>query len=47
MSEIIRIGVRSLEVLFFAGWAGSLIVLILSGFEDVRTVFEEEPIETH
>lgn len=47
MSEIIKIGVRSLEVLFFAGWVGSLIVLLLSGFEDVRTALEEEPNETH
>ncbi len=47
MSEIIRIGVRSLEVLFFAGWAGSLIVLILAGFEDLRTVLRQEPNETH
>lgn len=47
MSEIIRIGVRSLEVLFMAGWAGSLIVLALAGFEDMRTIFEKEPSETH
>jgi hypothetical protein len=47
MSEIIKIGVRSLEILFFAGWAGSLIVLLLSGFEDIRTAFDSEPTETH
>jgi hypothetical protein len=47
MSEIIKIGVRSLEVLFFAGWAGSLIVLVLAGFEDMRTALEEEPNQTH
>jgi hypothetical protein len=47
MSEAVKIGVRGLEVLFFSGWAGSALVLLLSGFEDIRTVFKREDKETH
>jgi hypothetical protein len=47
MRELIKIGIDSLEVLFFAGWAGSLIVLLLSGIEDVHEVLESEPNQTH
>jgi len=47
MSEFLKIAVRGLEVLFFAGWAGSALVLLLAGFEDIRTVFEHEQNQTH
>ena len=47
MKEVIKIGVRSLEILFCAGWAGSLIVLVLAGFEDLRTAWGSEPNQTH
>ncbi len=47
MSELIKIGVRSLEGLFFVGWTGALAVLLLTGFEDVRTSLAKEPDETH
>ena len=46
MSEITKIGLDVLKVLFFAGAAGSALVVLLSGIEDVRSVFEQEPEET-
>ncbi len=47
MNEVVKIAVRGLEILFFAGWAGSLLVLLLAGLEDVGTVFERGPDQTH
>jgi len=46
MSFVISTGIRLLEFLFFAGWVGSLLVILLSGIEDVETVLggdEPEP----
>lgn len=40
MNPLITIGVRILEILFFAGWIGSCLVLLLSAAEDVHAVFE-------
>lgn len=37
-----------LFALFTAGWVGSIIVVLLSGIEDLRTVFSsDKPHETH
>lgn len=46
MDALIHTGVRVLEVLFVVGWAGSLLVLLLSGVEDIRIIFEkDEPVD--
>ena len=42
MNELITIGIRVLEVLFFGGCIGSLIVVAVAGFEDIATVFEHD-----
>ncbi len=40
MNELVKIGIRVLEVLFFGGCIGSLIVVVVAGIEDFATVFE-------
>lgn len=42
MNELMTIGIRVLEVLFFGGCVGSLIVVAVAGIEDVATVFEHD-----
>ena len=42
MDVLIHSGVRILEGLFVVGWAGSVLVLLLSGVEDIRIIFEKE-----
>jgi len=42
MKLLITAGIRLLEFLFFAGWIGSLLVILLSGVEDVETVFSKD-----
>lgn len=42
MEFSITIGIRILEFLFFAGWIGSLIVILLSGIEDIETIFSKD-----
>ena len=45
MMEIIAILIRTLEVLFVTGAIGSAAVILLSGVEDLETVFEpDEPV---
>jgi hypothetical protein len=39
--------VKILEVMFVAGWAGSAIVLLLTGFEDVETLLDREDENSH
>lgn len=34
--------IRIVEFMFVAGWAGSVIVLILTGIEDVGTMLDRE-----
>ncbi len=47
MSILVRELIDLLEILFFAGWIGALIVVIISGIEDMETVFErDKPAET-
>lgn len=43
MDALVGFLVRLLELLFAVGWIGSLLVIILSGIEDVETVFEGSP----
>ncbi len=40
MDALVGFLVRLLELLFAVGWIGSLLVIILSGIEDVETVLE-------
>jgi hypothetical protein len=42
MHGLIAIGIHILETLFFAGWVGSLLVIVLSAIEDVRTIFDHD-----
>jgi hypothetical protein len=46
MDVLITIGIRLLEVLFFGGWIGSLIVVVVAAIEDFATVFEHEENDT-
>jgi len=42
MSLLATIGIRLLEVMFAAGWFGTVIVLMLTGIEDVETLLEKD-----
>ncbi len=44
MDLLVGLLVRLLEFLFALGWIGSLLVIVLSGVEDVETVFERDPV---
>ena len=39
--------VKILEYMFVAGWAGSVIVLILTGIEDVGTLLDRKDEKSH
>ena len=48
MNPFARAGIRIIEVIFVAGWIGSVLVMALAGVEDLLTMFgrgkgEEEP----
>jgi hypothetical protein len=34
-----------LETLFFVGWIGSLVVVLISGVEDMETIFQKDVAE--
>ncbi len=38
----VLIGMRILEVLFFGGWIGAIIVVIISGIEDIHTILQKD-----
>ena len=42
MSVLVTIGIRTLEVMFAAGWIGTVIVLLLTAVEDVETLLEKD-----
>jgi len=42
MDFLIATGIRILEFMFFAGWIGSILVILLSGIEDIETVLSKE-----
>jgi hypothetical protein len=49
MGSILEVLVRLLELLFAVGCCGSVIVILLSGIEDVETIFshdEPPPVPT-
>ncbi len=39
---VISIGIRFLEAIFVFGIVGSLLVVLLAGYEDVKEMFEKE-----
>ena len=39
--------VKILEFMFVAGWAGSAIVLVLTGIEDVGTMLDRKDKDSH
>jgi len=39
--------VKILECMFVAGWAGSAIVLLLTGYEDVGTLLDRKDENSH
>jgi hypothetical protein len=43
MNWLIDLGVRVLEVAFVLGCVGTVLVLVLSAIEDLRTLTEREP----
>ncbi len=45
MNVLVKIAVRALEFLFFAGCIGSFLVVLLAGVEDVHSIFERDPVE--
>ena len=47
MSVLGKLLVRGLEGLFMAGASGSLVVLVLSGIEDLETLFGGEEEANH
>ena len=47
MSTLVSIVIQVLEVLFVVGMAGSVLVIILSGVEDVETMLDTSDDESH
>ncbi len=39
--------VRILEYMFIAGWAGSVLVLLLTGIEDIGTLLDRKDENNH
>ncbi len=44
-NPIMRTAITVLELLFFAGIIGSAVVILLTGIEDVRTMFSRKEEE--
>ncbi len=44
---LVTVLVRVLEFMFVVGWAGSAIVLLLTGFEDLETLMDREDENSH
>lgn len=42
MPSLLHAGIVTLEVLFFAGWIGSIVVVLISGVEDLKTIFTRD-----
>lgn len=48
MHSVVHTFMLVLEGLFIAGWVGSIVVVLISGVEDLKTVFtRDEGIEKH
>jgi len=39
--------VKILEYMFVAGWAGTVIVLLLTGYEDIGTLLDRKDENSH
>ncbi len=46
MQSIIHDGITFLEALFLIGWAGSLVVVVISGIEDLHTIFQKDKTDS-
>ena len=46
MQWLARIAIGVLEFLFFAGWVGSALVLLLTTVDDVGTIFNHKEADT-
>jgi len=42
MGTLVALGIYLLEAMFFIGMAGTVIVLVLSGIEDIETLFGQD-----
>lgn len=42
MHSVVHAGMIFLETLFIVGWAGAIIVVLISGVEDLKTIFTKE-----
>ena len=47
MWTLVNIGIQILEGLFLVGMAGSALVIVLSGVEDVETMFDSSDEQSH
>ncbi len=47
MHSVIHAGLLFLETLFVVGWVGAIIVVVISGVEDLKTVFSKDDTEHH
>jgi hypothetical protein len=45
MHSLVRGGMLFLETLFFVGWAGSIVVVLISGVEDMHTILQKDAAE--
>ncbi len=46
VNAFVTFWIRLLEVLFVVGWAGTIVVLLLTGIEDLETILRREPHES-
>ena len=44
MHLIVHAGMVLLETLFFLGWIGSIVVVAISGVEDLETIFQKNDV---
>jgi hypothetical protein len=47
MWTLVKVGIEVLEAVFVIGMAGSVLVIILSGIEDVETMFDSGDEPSH
>ena len=45
MQSVIHAGMVLLEAFFFTGWVGSIVVVVISGIEDLETIFKKDSSE--
>lgn len=47
MHTFIHDGMLILETVFLVGWVGAIVVVVISGVEDMKTVFSKDDSEHH